>query len=121
MKDSALIPILLTLMIVFSGVLLYVNGVFGLIDTKDKETFAPTDPCGADNLTPIPVSCVATILSDLYQKQAPPPASKTPKLMAIADFMKLPQNERLQYANTLPADQQVTLRMQYNQYMSNPK
>ena len=76
MKDSALIPILLTLVVVFFIILLYLNGVFGMIDTTEKERFAPADPCGADNLTPIPVSCVSQILTDLYQKQAPPPAQK---------------------------------------------
>ena len=116
MKDSALIPILLTLLIVFSVVLLYVNGIFGMIDTEDNETFAPADPCGADHLTPIPVSCVSTILTDLYNKQAPPP-SKNSAIMAMSEFVKLTEPERMKYANALPKDQQVTLRMQYNQYM----
>ena len=117
MKDSALIPILLTLLIVFSVVLLYVNGIFGMIDTEDNETFAPADPCGVDNLTPIPVSCVSTILTDLYNKQAPPP-SKTSAIMAMSEFAKLTEPEKLKYSKSLPRDQQVTLENQYIQYMN---
>ena len=125
MKDSALIPILLTLVIVFFLVLLYLNGVFGEIDTTDKETFAPADPCGADNLTPIPVSCVSKILTDLYNKQAPPTkgtaTGATGGLINMSAFIKMTEPEKQDYVRKLSPAEQTTIRAQYTQYQNTPE